>query len=111
MSKTDENKGVLWVLLVGLLPAILCLVALLDMPYGYYTFLRIVIMLFAGCFAVLAVVALESPWMLIAFAITGILFNPAFKIGFSRDVWAFIDVAVALLFAIFTGSAIKRWKR
>jgi hypothetical protein len=83
--------------------AILLLICLLDMPYGYYQLVRFVAM--AG-FAYLAFMANESgrqSEMFIYIALA-ILFQPIFKIALGREVWNVADVVVAigLVFAIFT---------
>lgn len=82
--------------------AILLLICLLDMPYGYYQLVRFVAM--AG-FAYLAFMANESgrqSEMFIYIALA-ILFQPIFKIALGREVWNVVDVVVAigLLVSIF----------
>lgn len=83
--------------------AAMLLVALLDMPYGYYTLLRIMVTISAGvhCWFVLtredAGNILNRLQAAIFFAI-GILFNPVIPIYLDREVWQIIDVAVAVLF-------------
>lgn len=79
-----------------LVPAGMLLVALLHLPYGYYTLLRLVVCLAA------AIIAYQSwpkhaPWS-VAFAIVALLFNPLIIVALDRETWAPIDAAVAALF-------------
>ena len=78
--------------------SILSLMALLPFPYGYYTFLRIVVFLTAGITAYLKFKAGDKN--ILHFAVIAILFNPIIPIALSREVWAFFNVAVAILFGI-----------
>ena len=80
--------------LVKAILAVLLLICLLDMPYGYYQLVRFVAM--AG-FAWLAFMANEygrqnEIFIYIALAI---LFQPIFKIALGREVWNVVDVVVA----------------
>lgn len=77
----------------------LLLLALADLPIGYYTFLRIVVTIGA-----LAVIVKEydgelSPWI-ITFGLIAILFNPLIPIYLhDKEVWAAIDLIVAGIFS------------
>ena len=67
-----------------------------PLPYGYYTFLRIVA---CGVFAFAAYVAYSRkagalPYLYGALAI---LLNPLVKISLPKEVWAVVDVCSALL--------------
>lgn len=79
-------------------PAVMCLLALLPLPYGYYTLLRIVV---CGAGAFGAYKAFEKPETQVwAFALGGlaILFNPIIPIHLTREIWAPIDIAAAAVF-------------
>ncbi len=74
--------------------AILLLVCLAPLPYGYYQFVRFIAMI---GFAYLGYNSLSKneealPWVYFALAI---LFQPLFKIALGRDFWNIIDVEVA----------------
>lgn len=81
-----------------LICSVLLVLALADLPIGYYTFLRI-----AVTFGALAVVVKEydgelSPWI-ITFGLIAILFNPLIPIYFhDKEVWTVIDLIVAAIF-------------
>lgn len=77
----------------------LLVLALADLPIGYYTFLRIVVTIGA-----LSVIVNEydgelSPWI-ITFGLIAILFNPLIPIYLhDKEVWAAIDLIVAGIFS------------
>ena len=73
--------------------------ALGPWPYGYYTLLRWVV-----CISALMVVYrashVDRPWAVWTFGLVALLFNPLVPIYLSREIWAPIDVAVAILFVV-----------
>lgn len=82
--------------------AILFFLCLVDMPYGYYQFVR-----FAGLigFAILAYQAHEQSRQTerIIYSGLALLFQPFFKIALGREMWNIVDVVVGigLLMSIF----------
>ena len=81
-------------------PAILLVVATSELlPYGYYTFTRIVTCAVA---AIIAFVGFRdrpvSQWS-VALALIAILFNPFIPIRLSRQTWFYLDIGAASLFA------------
>ena len=80
---------------IKLLLALLFALCLLDMPYGYYQFVRFSAMV---GFAILAYQASEkeNKTEMIIYISLAILFQPIFKISFGRSIWNTIDVVVAL---------------
>lgn len=79
-------------------PAALLLLALIPLPYGYYTFLRIVVTL---CAALAAFeFYMSAKWRFISYIFIGIaiLFNPVLPIYLTRTIWAPFDVIVAGIF-------------
>lgn len=80
-----------------LMPATMLLGALLHLPYGYYTLLRLVVCVSAS------IIAFQSwpkhqAWA-IAFGVVALLFNPLIIVALDRETWAPIDVAVGGLYA------------
>mgnify|MGYP005849649081 FL=1 len=75
--------------------AILFFICLVDMPYGYYQFVR-----FAGLigFSILAYKAHEQGRQteMIVYAGLALLFQPFFKIALGRQIWNIVDVVVGL---------------
>lgn len=75
--------------------AILFLLCLADMPYGYYQFVR-----FAGLigFAILAYQASRQGRQskMIIYGGLALLFQPFFKIALGREMWNIVDVVVGI---------------
>ncbi len=80
---------------IKLILAPLFLLCLLDMPYGFYEFVRFSALL---GFAILAYKASEkeNKMEMIIYISLAILFQPVFKIALGRTLWNTIDVVVAL---------------
>jgi hypothetical protein len=81
------------------LPIVLLIVALWRLPYGYYTFVRIVT---CGIATLIAIVAFSEPgpprlWIGVFLAIA-ILFNPFIPIHLNRAVWFYLDLGAATAF-------------
>lgn len=99
---TDEFKNLKFNRTPAIISSITLLLALLDWPYGYYTFLRIVITAIAAYYAYyihenkLSEALKFWFWGLIFVAI---LFNPIFPIYLDRGTWGFIDIVTAIFFA------------
>ena len=79
------------------IPAMLLLIALLPLPYGFYTLLRLVVTICAG---VIAHHQWRSGDKRIAFsmALIALLFNPFIPVYLAREIWGPIDVVCALFF-------------
>lgn len=88
--------------LIKVILAILFFSCLLDMPYGYYQFVR-----FAGLvgFAILAYQAHEQSRQteMIIYGGLALLFQPVFKIALGRQIWNIVDVVfgIGLLISMF----------
>jgi hypothetical protein len=75
--------------------AVLLFLCLLDMPYGFYQFVRFVAMV---GFAILSYLAYneENKIELFVWIVLAILFQPFAKIALGRELWNVVDVVVAL---------------
>lgn len=82
--------------------AVLFFLCLLEMPYAFYQFVRIVGLI---GFAILAYKVYEQGRQteMIIYGGLALLFQPFFKISFGRQMWNVVDVVVAigLLLSIF----------
>lgn len=89
------------VILIHIVPAtfiaILLGLGVLDMPYAYYTFLRYVMFIYSLSYAGMSY-SYKKIGILVAFIAIAILFNPIVEIHLTKDVWVFIDIAVAILY-------------
>ncbi len=78
---------------------ILLLLTFLRLPYGYFTFLRLVICAVAAFHCVLAF-NLNRGVIAGSFGLIAILFNPIVPIHLSKETWRPIDLLVAALFLL-----------
>ena len=80
---------------VKFMTAILLLLCLAPMPYGYYQFVRFVAMV------VFAIIAFDyykekKNELSIIFGALALLFQPFFKVALGRMIWNVVDVIVAI---------------
>ncbi len=80
---------------IKLILALLFFLCLLDMPYGFYEFVRFSALL---GFTILAYQASEkeNKTEMIIYIALAVLFQPIFKISLGRTLWNTIDVFVGL---------------
>ena len=81
--------------LLKLILAILLLLCLADMPYGFYQLVRFVA---AGAFVYLSYdyFRLKKDGLGFVFAALALLFQPFFKVALGRMIWNIVDVVVAV---------------
>ena len=81
--------------ILKLVVAIILLLCLADMPYGFYTLVRFVS---AFAFAYLSYDYSKSKkdGLGFVFAALALLFQPFFKVALGRTIWNIIDVIVAV---------------
>lgn len=96
--------------IVKLVIAVLLLLCLADMPYGFYQLVR-----FAAtvAFAYLSYDYIKTKQDVkgVIFALLAVLFQPFFKIGLGRTLWNAVDVIVAIgLFYLIITSFNKKKK-
>ena len=77
--------------------AIMCLVCLLDMPYGYYELFRYVA---AGSFVYFAINEKDNQGWMFVWIISALLVQPFFKAALGREIWNIVDVIWAVLLII-----------
>lgn len=75
--------------------AILLLLCLFNMPYGYYQFVRFIGMVVFGILAYKANENNNSTEMMVYIALA-ILFQPLIKISLGRTLWNIVDVIVVI---------------
>jgi hypothetical protein len=89
--------------------AILLLICLFDLPYGYFQLIRYIALV---GFAILAYYEYERKNipMVIVFLGLVLLFQPIAKIPLGRQVWNIVDVLVALglILAVFLQKQVKK---
>lgn len=77
----------------------LLLLALADLPHGYYSFLRIVITIIAGLNTFILLDG-GNKILFYIFISIAILFNPFIPIYLNKATWAPIDVLAGLFFLV-----------
>ena len=85
--------------IIKIVLAIMSLVCLLDMPYGYYQLYRFTAM---GVFFYLAYAEQEKKEWMIVWLVSGLLVQPFFKVALGRDIWNFVDVIWAVILIVST---------
>lgn len=83
---------------IKIILSILFLVCLLDMPYGYYQFVRFIGMIGFGLLA-FENYQKNQTWFVIWIS-SALLINPFIKIALGRDMWNTIDVIWAVLLVV-----------
>ena len=81
--------------IIKIVLAIVLFLCLLDMPYGFYQFVRFVGLIGFGILAYNASEKKEKTEMII-YGGLALLFQPFFKIALGREVWNIVDVIVGI---------------
>jgi hypothetical protein len=86
---------------VWLVPALMCLIAITDLPYGYYQLVRFAV---CGTCAFLAYSNFQSRralngWLILLVAIA-VLFNPIVPIHLTKEIWRWVDGLVAVTLVV-----------
>ena len=93
--------------LIKLVVAVLLILCLANMPYGFYTLVRFIA---AGAFAYLSYDYFKHKrdGLGFTFAALAVLFQPFFKIALGRFIWNSIDVIVAVLLVYLVVTAFNK---
>lgn len=83
------------IIIINLVMALILLLCLFDMPYGYYQLVRFISAAVFGLYAY-HYYEKEEKLLFFIFLSLAVLFQPLIKIKLGRDIWNFVDVAVAL---------------
>ncbi|MFC1988317.1 DUF6804 family protein [Chloroflexota bacterium] len=83
----------------AVIAAIMLLIAVAPLPYGYYTFLRLAI---CGISIYIAVKAYQwnTVWAIWVFGAIAALFNPIIPIHLTKEIWQPIDLITAIIFGL-----------
>jgi hypothetical protein len=79
--------------------AVLFLLCLFEMPYGYYQIVRFV-GLVGFCILAFQANEIKQKEMTIIFIGLALLFQPFFKIALGRQIWNIVDVLVSLFLIV-----------
>jgi len=86
------------------------LIALLELPYGYYILLRLWTCPLAIAAAYACFCTQKFKWLAIPFGIIALMFNPLIPVHFEREVWQVIDFIVAAMFLLIPMPQSKEFK-
>jgi len=89
-----------------IIAAVMALVAIADLPYGYYTLMRLVVCATAIFVIVVAAKSGQS-WGIWLYGIIGLLFNPLIPIHLTKGIWQPLDFLAAAALVV-AGFAIRR---
>lgn len=81
--------------IIKIVLSILLFLCLLDMPYGFYQFVRFTALIGFGVLAYKANEEHKNAEMII-FGALALLFQPFFKIALGRELWNVVDVIVGI---------------
>lgn len=84
-----------WSPIVKIVVAVLLLICLADMPYGFYQIVRFAAM---AAFAYLAYDYFKQnrDGLAVVFVLLALLFQPFFKVSLGRAMWNCVDIVVAI---------------
>lgn len=82
-----------------IVPAAMCVLALLHLPYGYYQFLKLVVTFSAGFLAICGW-QFRSHLMTVVFGLVALTYNPVLPLSLGREIWSWVNVATAAVFML-----------
>ncbi len=86
---------------LNIILAVILLLCLFNMPYGYYTLVRFVATV-GFVYMTYKYYEEKKEGLVWTFGALALLFQPLIKIPLGRDVWNIVDVAVAILLIAMT---------
>ena len=85
--------------IIRIIAAVLLLFALAALPYGFYMLLRFIVCGIAAYSAYISYQRREIGWTW-TFGVIALLFNPLMPVYLGREIWALVDVAVAVILVV-----------
>ena len=101
MARTEGSGKVMSLanVIPALIIAVMLLVAVADLPYGYYQLLR-----WATCgvavFVAFQAYKVGKTWITWLFGLIAVLFNPIIPIHLTKEIWRPIDLVSAVIFGL-----------
>lgn len=80
---------------ISLILALLLLLCLLQMPYGYYMFIRFLSTVVFGIYAY-RYYEVKKKGLAVTFTVLALLFQPFIKVALGRGLWNVVDIIVAV---------------
>ncbi|MCA9391399.1 MAG: hypothetical protein KC582_04045 [Candidatus Magasanikbacteria bacterium] len=85
-------------LLVRIVNVLLLGVAFIELPYGFYQFVKVIVFVSAALFAYESYSLKYKSWLFI-WVITSLLYNPIIPVHLNRELWLFLNGAALLIFS------------
>jgi hypothetical protein len=79
-----------------LIAAALSLFGVVNLPYGYYMFLRLAVCVTAIAAGLVLVQRRDSKFALMAWALA-LLYNPVFRVALDKDTWRLVNLVTAVV--------------
>lgn len=96
--------------LLPLIIAVILFISIAELPYGFYTFMRIAVPLLSVIYLFFAyMIKEEFSLMLIPNIIIVILWNPIFPIYLDKETWVIIDAVVGISQIIMAFYSYRLW--
>ena len=89
-----------------IIAAAMSLIAIADLPYGYYTLMRLVVCATA-VFVIVVAVKLGRMWAVWAFSVVALLFNPIVPVHLTKSLWQPLDFIAGVLLIV-SALAVRR---
>lgn len=86
---------------LNIILAVLLLLCLFKMPYGYYTLMRLATTV-GFAYMTYKYYEMKKEALVWTFGALALLFQPLVKIALGRDIWNIVDVAVAAMLIVLT---------
>ncbi len=84
---------------IQIVGAIILLLCILPMPYGFYMIVRVATTIIAGYLAY-NYYNKKKQQLAITFLVIALLFQPFIKFALGREIWLVVDIIVAILLLI-----------
>lgn len=84
---------------IWIVPILMLLIALIDMPYGYYQILRVMIFC-SSVFIAIREKEQNGVFWLWAFVACALIFNPIIKLSLGSEIWPFANIAATALYGL-----------
>ena len=84
---------------IQIVGAIILLLCILPMPYGFFIIVRVVTTIISA-FLAYNYYQQKKQELAITFGVIAVLFQPFIKIALGREIWLIVDVIVAILLLV-----------
>ena len=98
MNKRENDNGMLKVFILPLIIAAILFISIADLPYGFYSIMRIVVPLLSAIYLFLVyMIKDEFSLMLIPNILIVMLWNPIFPVYLDKESWVVIDAIAGII--------------